>query len=65
MELVKNSFLLDIEEKQLLAWHFDEMVKLVKLPIYYRLDYPRRYDDLPSIREAIARHALETETPPT
>jgi hypothetical protein len=62
LELIKNSFLLDIEEKQLLAWHFDEMVKLAELPIYYRLDYPRRYDDLPSVREAIVRHVLEKES---
>lgn len=59
MELVKNSFLLDIEQKELLAWHFDEMVRLAELPIYYRLDYPRRYQDLPRVREAIIRHATE------
>ncbi|NML85917.1 hypothetical protein [Polaromonas sp.] len=62
MELVRNSFLLDIEEKQLLAWHFDEMVRLAELPIYYRLDYPRRYEDLPRVREAIIRHAIEEES---
>lgn len=62
LELIKNSFLLDIEEKQLLAWHFDELVKLAKLPIYYRLDYPRRYEDLPRVREAIARHVLDQES---
>ena len=59
MELVKNSFLLDIEEKELLAWHFDEMVRLADLPIYYRLDYPRRYEDLFRVRQAVIRHALE------
>ena len=62
MELVRNSFLLDIEERELLAWHFDEMVRLAELPIYYRLDYPRRYEDLPRVREAIIRHALEEES---
>ena len=62
MELVANSFLLDIEEKELLAWHFDEMVKLAQLPIYFRLDYPRRYEDLPSVREAIIRHVIEEES---
>ena len=62
MELVRNSFLLDIEERELLVWHFDEMVRLAELPIYYRIDYPRRYEDLPSVREAIIRHALEEES---
>ena len=62
VELVRNSFLLDIEEKELLAWHFDEMVRLAELPIYYRLDYPRRYEDLANVREAIIRHAIEEES---
>ena len=62
MELVKNSFLLDIEEKESLVWHFDELVRLAELPIYYRIDYPRRYEDLPRVREAIIRHALEVKS---
>ena len=62
VEMVKNSFLLDIEEKEFLSWHFDEMVRLAELPIYYRIDYPRRYEDLPCVREAIIRHALEDKS---
>ena len=62
VELVRNSFLLDIEEKELLAWHFDEMVRLAELPIYYRIDYPRRYENLPRTREAIIQHALEDKS---
>lgn len=61
--LVKNTFLLDIDEQQTLAAHFDQLSRMVSLPIYYQLDYPRRYDDLPSIRQAIVEHALE-EAPP-
>jgi hypothetical protein len=57
IELVKHSFLLDIEERDLLAAHFDELSSLASLPIYYRLDYPRRYDDLPAVRQAIIEHA--------
>jgi hypothetical protein len=64
IELVKHSFLLDIEEPDMLAAHFDEMSSLASLPIYYRLDYPRRFEDLPSIRQAIVEHALQ-EQPPT
>lgn len=62
MALVKNTFLLDIEEQQLLAWHFDEMVRLAALPIFFRLDYPRRYEDLPQIRAAIIQHVSNQTT---
>ena len=63
IELVKHSFLLDIEERDMLAAQFDEFSKLVSQPICYRLDYPRRYEDLVLIRQAIVKHALnEVET---
>ena len=58
LELVKHSFLLDLEDRDLLASHFDRVARLVQERIYYRLDYPRRYEDLPRVREAIMRHAL-------
>ena len=59
VELIKNSFLLDIDEREMLASHFDAVFRLAALPIYYRLDYPRNYEDLPSVRNAIARHVSE------
>jgi hypothetical protein len=59
VEWVKNSFLLDVEEKPLLASHFDEVAKLANQPICYRLDYPRRFEDLVRVREAITVHATE------
>ena len=59
IELVKHSFLLDIEARDMLARHFDDLSRLAALPFYFRLDYPRRYDVLPAVREAIVRHALE------
>jgi hypothetical protein len=59
IELVKHSFLLDIEEREMLAAHFDELSSLANLPIYYRLDYPRRYEDLAAVRQAIIEHAKE------
>ncbi|HCU53759.1 MAG TPA: hypothetical protein DIC36_05610, partial [Gammaproteobacteria bacterium] len=36
IELVKHSFLLDIEERELLAAHFDELSRLTSLPLFYR-----------------------------
>ena len=57
IEWVKHTFLLDVEEKARLASHFDQLARLANEPIHYRLDYPRRYDDLPRVRRAIVEHA--------
>ena len=59
IELVKHSFLLDTEKKELLARQFEELGRMVKEPIYYRLDYPRRYEDLPLVRQAILEHVRQ------
>ena len=63
VELVKHSFLLDIEERTLLAAHFEELSALAGRPIYFRLDYPRRYGDLATIRAAIVEHARHESAP--
>jgi hypothetical protein len=64
IELLKHSFLLDIEERQMLAAHFDELSSMVNQPIYYRLDYPRYFADLAEVRQAIIEHARDTSDPP-
>lgn len=64
IELVKHSFLLDIEEKELLAAHFNELARMVNEPIYYRLDYPRCYNDLARVRQAILEHVRQTKDHP-
>ncbi len=61
IELVKHSFLLDIEERAMLAAQFDEFSNLVSQRICYRLDYPRRYEDLAFIRQAIVQHAMNED----
>lgn len=53
MGLVQNSFLLDIEEQEMLASHFKQLSILANTPIFYRLNYPRLYEALPEVREAI------------
>jgi hypothetical protein len=58
IELVKHSFLLDIEARDMLMRHFDDLTRLAELPIYFRLDYPRDYSALPVVRKAIVEHAL-------
>lgn len=63
IELVKHSFLLDIEQRGTLAAHFDGLSSLAGPLIFYRLDYPRRFEDLPQVRRAIVGHALtESDT---
>jgi len=59
--LVRNSFLLDIEAHEMLSSHFDLLAKMVALPIYYQLDYPRSFAALPSIRQGILEHATEED----
>lgn len=57
--LVKNSFLLDIEARDVLALHFDALSRLATLSMHFLLHYPRRYDALSQVRAAIIRHATE------
>lgn len=59
MAMVRNSFLLDITEREMLSRHFAEIARLANLPIHFHLDYPRRYEELPRVRAAIARHLQE------
>lgn len=59
LEWEMHSFLLDVEKQALLASHFDEVAKLANQPIYFRLDYPRRFEDLVRVRQAITEHATQ------
>jgi hypothetical protein len=56
-ELVKHSFLLDFEEQDSLATHFDELARLVQSLAFFSLRYPRNFGALPEVRSAIAEHA--------
>jgi len=55
VELTKHSFLLDIEERELIAYHFDRLAGMVQNRIFFKLDYPRDYLRLGDVRAAIAR----------
>ena len=60
IEWVRNSFLLDPEDPPLLASQFERLTRLVvRLPCF-RLHYPRRFDALGSVRQAIADHCSST-----
>jgi hypothetical protein len=57
LEWVKHSFLLDVEERPWLASQFERVAGLAKLPMHYRLDYPRKFEELAALRQAIVQHA--------
>ncbi len=59
VEWVKNSFLFDVEEKFRLASHFKQVTDLAKQPIHYRMDFPRRFEDLVMLRQLIVDHARQ------
>ena len=60
--LLRNSFLLDLDQQAALAAHFDELSQLVREPMFFSLDYPRRYDNLEPVRQAIIGHATKSRT---
>lgn len=64
IELVRNSFVLDIEAREQLQNQFNALSALAALPIFFRLNYPRSYDSLPSVRAAIVRHSTPTPNSP-
>ena len=61
-EWVKHAFLLDPDDKPLLASHFDRLVALAREEFAYRLDFPRRYTVLAEVRRAVIAHIREEET---
>lgn len=56
MGWVKNSFLLDVEDRSEIAGHFARVGKLANTIVCHELDYPRRFDDLDRLRNAILDH---------
>ena len=61
MAWVHNSFLLDIEDPELLQQHFDWTHRISSKIPTFALDYPRDYGILPSVRNAIQQHAAGSE----
>ena len=56
IEVVRHTFLLDIEAQDMLRHHFAQLTELVQTLRFFRLDYPRRYDFLKTVRETIVQH---------
>ena len=56
VEWAKSSFLLDIEDKAQIASHFHRIVALANRMPAFALDYPRRFEHLQRVLEAVRRH---------
>jgi len=57
MAWIENSFLLDIEDRDLLAEHFDWTHRIAARVPTFALDYMRDYGMLADVRKAITTHA--------
>lgn len=58
VELIRHAFLLDIEEREALSLQFAQLTHLVTNVKTYRLDYARRYDNLPAVRQLVLDHTV-------
>jgi hypothetical protein len=56
LALVRNSFMLDVDREQSLAAQFEQLAELTSRIGFWRLDYPRRFDQLACVRTAIVDH---------
>ncbi len=56
MELVRNSFILDVEDRATMRLHFDRLTEVAGKNTCYSLDYPRRFDNLDHVYEAMINH---------
>ena len=59
----RHSFLIDVEDRTLISTHFDGIATLANHLVCYDLDYPRRYDDLDRLLEAVVAHATHLGEP--
>jgi hypothetical protein len=53
MEWIGHSFLLDVEDKELLSRHFEWTHRISESVPTYTLDYPRNYGILPEVRRTV------------
>lgn len=58
IQMVKNCFLLDVDESVALRHHYGQLLSMANQVPFFRLDYPRAFDFLPQVRDAVIRHAL-------
>ena len=63
MAWLGNSFLLDIEDHELLAQHFEWTHRISGTVPTFSLDYPRDYGMLPDVRRAVRQHVAAIGNP--
>lgn len=59
IEWTRFAFILDIEDRGMIAEQFRETAELANRVQTFRLDYPRRFEDLARVRAAIVAHARQ------
>jgi len=57
IEMIRHCFLLGVDEHEMLAHNLNQLARLSRLPIFFRLDYPRCYDILSQVRDAVVKHS--------
>jgi hypothetical protein len=57
VSLLKQSFVIDVQNKMALACQFEHITRLLSLPIHYQLGYPKSFSKLADLRRAIIEHA--------
>ena len=62
MGWLENSFLLDIEDHELLARHFEWTHRISGAIPTYALNYPRDYGILPTLRNTIQKHMADHDS---
>jgi len=60
MAWLQNSFLLDVEDPDLLGRHFDWTHRIASSVPTFALDYPRDYGTLPDVRNEVRHHAARS-----
>jgi hypothetical protein len=56
IEMMRNCFLLEVDDKPALARHHEQILQVAGAVPFFRLSYPRRYDCLPAVRDAVRSH---------
>ena len=56
IEMLRHCFLLGVDEREILAHNFQRLAELSRSPVFFSLDYPRRYNILDRVREAVEKH---------
>lgn len=59
MELVRLSFLMDVDDRAGLKAEFENIARLAALPVFRRLSYLRDFAMLPEVRQEILRDAAQ------